>query len=157
MKNVALALFVALGMSTSALAETRDVVQSPPTRAEQRTRPSNVKLNADSSEYVGPIYSKNATTGWAVLTDPTHIERSRQIVRIAGRFNGGIKLENVTGTSSVTMVNVMFADGSTQSIKLDRTLTGRQSVQVPVRRGELDYIVVYGVTAAGGTYRVLGS
>jgi hypothetical protein len=157
MKNAALALFVALGMSTSALAETRDAVQSPPTRAEQRTRPSNVKLNANSSEYIGPIYSKHTTPGWAVLTDPTHIERTRQIVRIAGRFNGGLKLENVTGSSNVTMVNVVFSDGSGQTIRVDRTLTGRQSAQLAVRRGELDYIVVYGATAPGGTYRILGS
>jgi hypothetical protein len=155
MKNAALALLVALGMSTSALAETRDAVQSPPTRADS-TRRANVKLNVDSSEYIGPIYSKHSTSGWAVLTDPTYIARSRQIVRIAGRFNGGLKLENVTGTSHVTMVNVMFADGTSQSIKLDHTLGGRRSVQVPVRRGVLVYIVVYGTTSSDGTYRILG-
>ena len=120
------------------------------------TRPSNVKLNATSSEYIGPIYSKHSTTGWAVLTDPTYIARSREIIRIAGRFNGGLKLENVTGSSHVTMVNIAFADGTSQTLKLDHTLTGRQAVQLAVRRGELDYIVVYGTTAAGGTYRVLG-
>lgn len=138
MKSAALFVLLALGTASA------------------ETRRSNVKLNATSSEYIGPIYSKHSTTGWAVLTDPTYIARSREIIRIAGRFNGGLKLENVTGSSHVTQVNIAFADGTSQTLKLDRTLTGRQSVQLAVRRGELDYIVVYGTTSAGGTYRVLG-
>jgi len=158
MNKAALFTVLVFGLSSSvALAKVRDT-QSPPTRTTFNPNQSNVMLNSDSSEYIGPIYSKHASTGWAILTDPTHIANSRQIIRVSGLFNGGLMLQNVKGSSQIKMVNVRFADGRTQTIKLDQSLSSAQSViRLAVQRGELDYIVVYGTTNVGGTYRVLGS
>ncbi|MEJ7598466.1 MAG: hypothetical protein WKG01_11200 [Kofleriaceae bacterium] len=120
---------------------------------------SNVKLNTDSSEYIGPIYSLRTQYdyGWAALTDPTRIEKSREIIRVSGRHKA-LMLQNVKGSSHIKMVNVRFKDGRTQTIKLERNLNSWQpSLQLPLQKGAVDYIVVYGTTTVGSSYRVLGA
>ena len=118
---------------------------------------SNVKLNADSSEYIGPIYSHRTTYGWAILTDPTRIEKSREIIRVSGQHKA-LMLQNVKGSSHIKMVNVRFKDGRTQTIKLEQNLSGYQpTIQLHLQKGAVDYIVVYGTTMVGSSYRVLGA
>lgn len=143
----------------------REPVYVPQYRTQDRrwnddrfARPSNVKLNSDSSEYTGPIYDMRRGFGWSTLTDPTHIEMSRQIIRLDGRF-GGLMLQNVTGTTQIKMVKIRFANGQPdQTIVLNKSLGGWSSnLFLNVQRAPIQYIVVYGTSHAGSSYRVLGA
>ena len=122
--------------------------------------PSNIKLNSDSSEYIGPIYSMPRWNerAWTKLTDPTRIELTRQIVRVSGRFDA-LMLQNVTGSSSIRLVKIRFADGgSDQTIMLNQNLNSyRSTIQLNVQHRPIEYIVVYGTTNFNSSYRVLGT
>jgi hypothetical protein len=122
--------------------------------------PSNIKHNSDSSEYIGPIYSMPRWNerAWTKLTDPTRIELTRQIVRVSGRFDA-LMLQNVTGSSSIRLVKIRFADGGAdQTIMLNKNLNSYQSsLQLNVQHRPIEYIVVYGTTNFNSSYRVLGT
>ena len=110
-----------------------------------------------SSMYEGPIYSARAKTGWSILTDPTEIRQSRQKFQLGASF-GGIALQNVSGSSHITMVDIIFADGHAQSIKLGQSLNPYQStIPLALQDGKIDYIVVHGTTNVGSSYRLLGA
>jgi len=118
---------------------------------------SNIKLNTDSSEYTGPIYTRQPSYGWAALTDPTRIEMKRQIVRVNGQFSA-FMLQNVSGSSHIDLVKIMFRDGHQETVNINQDLTGwRSQTTFAVNRAPIDYIVVYGTTNGNSTYRVLGS
>ena len=134
----------------------RPVYQQPVVQA---PRFSNVKQNSDSSEYTGPIYTSNQRGhGWSVITDPTHIELDRQIIRVNGQFNS-LALQRMSGSSTIKMVKVRFADGrADQTLVLNRSLSTSQStINLAVQRAPIEYIVVYGSTPTNASYRLLGS
>ena len=122
--------------------------------------PSNIKHNSDSSEYIGPVYAMPHWNelSWAKLTDPTRIEQGRQIVRVTGRFDA-LMLQNVTGSSSIKLVKVRFADGGAdQTITLNQDLNSyRSTIQLGIEHRPISYIVVYGTSNFNSSYRVLGT
>ncbi|HEY5935898.1 MAG TPA: hypothetical protein VIU61_14715 [Kofleriaceae bacterium] len=127
--------------------------------AKPASTPSQPTVTAEitASEYEGPIYKASATTGWSVLTEPTEIRESRQKFHLGAQFEG-IALQNVKGSSHIKMVDVVFTDGSQQSIKLGQTLNDWQStIPLALLRGKIDYIVVHGTTNVGSSYRLLGA
>jgi len=122
------------------------------------TTPSEsvVKVELEASKYDGPIYPL-AKSGWSVLTDPTVIRESRQVFQLDAQLDG-IALQNVNGSSHITMVDVVFSDGHSQSIKLGQILNNQQStIPLAVAGGKIDYIVVHGTTNVGSSYRLLGA
>lgn len=120
------------------------------------TQPT-VTAEITASEYEGPIYHTRSSTGWSVLTEPTEIKESRQKFRLDAKFEG-IALQNVKGSSHIKAVDVVFTDGSSQSIKLGQTLNDWQStIPLALLRGKIDYIVVHGTTNVGSSYRLLGA
>jgi hypothetical protein len=142
----ALLLLVIVGCASTAKPVTTSIKPEPIVTAE-----------ISASEYEGPIYSNREKTGWSVLTEPTEIRQSRQKFQLDAPFES-IALQNVKGSSHIKMVDVVFADGSSQSIKLGQTLNDWQStIPLAVLRGKIDYIVVHGTTNVGSSYRLLGA
>ncbi|MEJ7596854.1 MAG: hypothetical protein WKG01_02995 [Kofleriaceae bacterium] len=121
-------------------------------------QPVNVKLNSDSSEYTGPVFNRARGFGWSALTEPTRIEMNRQIIRLNGQF-GGLMLQQVSGNSQIKMVKIRFANGlPDQTITLNQALSRASSnLMLNVQHQPIEYIVVYGTSNAGSTYRMLGA
>jgi hypothetical protein len=127
--------------------------------------PRNTKLFADYSLYVGSRPYETIRwfrrPEWIPLTQPTRIDRGREVFFIgagAGRLSA-LRLFNNFGHSHIRFVTIEFADGGfPQMVRLDRELDASGSITIDLagRSRIVKKVIVYGATARGSSYQLLG-
>lgn len=125
------------------------------------TGPINLTIGGDASAYSGQVFelANVRGTAWAALTEPTRIERGREFVHLtaAGPVRD-LMFQSVAGQTSITHVSIQFSDDSTHVVQINQTLTSRNAtIDLPLDgRKIVTRVVVYGTSAAGSAYRILG-
>jgi hypothetical protein len=120
---------------------------------------NNTRVGADTSSYIGTIGASNGRW-FTALTEPTRIDAGREFFTLgadAGRFEA-LKLQAVRGSSYIQQVAVIFKNGRTQVIKVERALDGRNPtlmIDLDGNQREIGRIVVYGSTAPRSAYQIL--
>jgi len=125
--------------------------------------PRNTRLGPDYSLYVGSRPYETIRwfrrPEWIPLTEPTRIDRSREVFFI----NNGpgpltaLRLFNNFGHSYIRMVSIEFADGGLpQFVRLDRSLDASITIDLAGRSRLVKKVIVYGSTARGSSYQLLG-
>ncbi|MCW5803231.1 MAG: hypothetical protein KIT31_12680 [Deltaproteobacteria bacterium] len=126
--------------------------------------PTNVVSGTKASSYVGtkPFLVKNQNRyGWVEMTEPTRIEVGRELFTFGaadGRFRK-IQLVENAGSSFIQQVAIEFVDGGrTQVVKPNLTLLPNQPYTIDLTGDarQIKRIVVYGTTAYGSAYQILG-
>lgn len=131
----------------------------------ERAYPRNTQLFPDYSLYVGSRPYENIRwfrrPEWIPLTEPTRIDRGREVIFIgatSGRLSA-LRLFNNFGRSYIRLVSVEFADGGLpQFVRLDRELDASLSITIDLAGSNrrVKKVTVYGATADGSSYQLLG-
>jgi hypothetical protein len=133
--------------------------------------PTNTRLGGDSSVYIGskPFMldrihggAQWRPSGWVQMTEPTRIDNGREFFTFgaeAGMFSQ-IQLLETHGTSFIQQVVIEYVGGGrVQKHELGGiTLTKGQAISIDLagHYRQINRIVVYGSTARGSAYQILG-
>lgn len=127
--------------------------------------PHNTRLFQDYSLYVGsrPYETMRwfRKPDWVPLTEPTRIDRGRELIYLGtgpGKLSA-LRLFNNFGRSYIRIVAIEFADGGLpQFVRLDRQLDASGSITIDLagRERAVKRVLVYGSTAPGSSYQLLG-
>jgi len=147
-----------------------------PTHSEPFFSPTNSRVGARSSTYIGMIgqaprkrFSRNnywhraAAPVWFNLTEATRIDSGRQFFNILGQSGklSQIRLQNLGGRSEIKQVAIEFDNGDrnqrTQVVRFD-TMLDRNNPMLTI---DLDggfrnvkRIIVYGSSGRGAAYKI---
>ena len=126
------------------------------TRPGHQQRFDNIQLNGTSSSYIGPVFPLRGGYGWTPMTESTQIRNTRQMITLNTSVHA-LALQATSGSSQISLVKVLFADGRTQSISVNGTLSNSSTIYLNVNQGQIQYITVYGTMTGNASYRLLGS
>ena len=127
--------------------------------------PHNTRVGADISEYVGtqPFLSMRwfAKPAWIPLTEPTRIDSGREVIHVGTQAGAlrSLRLQNTFGSSYIRMIGIEFVDGGrTQVVQVNRVINGNGSLTIDLdgRYRQVKRVIVYGSTAEGSAYQLLG-
>jgi len=127
--------------------------------------PSNTRINATGSEYVGTMPFQTMrwfrAPEWVPVTEPTRIDNGREFfnLRAAGSFSR-IQLFKNRGATFVKQVTIETLNPytgriDTQVVKIDRELTSSFTIDLAGGRRQINRVIVYGSTAQGSAYQIL--
>jgi len=142
-----------------------------PVRVQRPIYTDNNRLTDGASVYQGTYPAMNlqsslqgeylpARNAWVAITEPTRIDNGRQFISDLpnlGRFNA-LRLQNVTGASSIQQVYIQFQNGQEQIVKLDKCLDRFRStidINLTGESRQLKRVIVYGSTDRGSAYQLL--
>jgi hypothetical protein len=143
-------------------------VYSQPVYQEPFWSPTNTKISASSSTYLGtfgqaPVYIRAHAPVWFNLTEATRVDGGRELFNLQGR--GGtfskLALKNLGGRTQIAQIAIEFRLGNgrveTQKVRFDQTLSRSASLTVDLAHSSRDInrIIVYGTSGRGSAYQIL--
>lgn len=121
----------------------------------------DTRPNTNVSYYEGSYFQTAQRPGWVALTQATRIETIRENFNLA---NSGLidqlRLDSVRGSTSISMLRIVFADGTSQEITVNKTIdasTPSITMDLKGRARQVSYINVYGKSSSGAAFVMLGS
>ena len=96
---------------------------------------------------------------WVQLATPTPARHGTEFIVIgkdAGYFSQ-LRVSAVQGSTVVRRVKVIFADGTTKTMEVDRSIGGQRSAQIDLREAKAIDRVVVTTDATNGEYAIYGA
>jgi len=120
-----------------------------------------VDLRGNLSVYEGWYGSTMSRPGYQVITQPTRIETIREGFNLgnSGLINS-IQLQAVRGTTDVSLIGVMYANGEKGFITVNQTLSRSNpviTIDLPGNARGITLINVYGTSSTGSAYQMAAS
>ena len=103
-----------------------------------------------------PAYTQGM---WFAITEPMRLLRGRDVINFdVPRAYGQLRIQATSGSSKLFAVNVMFTDGTHQSVALDVQLdAGNPMIQFAIDASKpIDRVIVTGTSTHGGSVQLFG-
>ncbi|MCX5745371.1 MAG: hypothetical protein NT062_23075 [Proteobacteria bacterium] len=132
----------------------------PPAPELTISRP-RIDTAAQFSFYTGAIGEVGNARGFVAITEATRIDSGREHFDVSGAgLVNTLKIQLVAGTTELTNINVMFANGTSQMFAVNQTLDARNptiTLELAGSARQLAWINVNGTSTARSAYQILGS
>jgi hypothetical protein len=146
-KDILLGLGI-LGSSTIALADA-------PLRGSWSRRDNVVYRQPAITQYRDVTYRP---TTWQALTAAERLDRRGDMFDLQGRARfSQLRLQNQAGRTHVRQIEIVFADGTTQRVRVNRALAGNHdmiNIDLDGDARRIDKIFVDGRSARAGSYQL---
>jgi hypothetical protein len=126
---------------------------APDVRDHREPLPQDKQMDRDSWKH---------RTQWTTLASSAKIIGTKEYVRVgakAGKFDQ-LKLQTVSGKTQIRLVQINFANGQSQTVRLNTTLDRNNTVATVSLNGQhraITSIVVYGAGNARSAYAILAA